>query len=183
MEYDGYQHIQDSSDSNDTFRPFCIDIPLYKSVRNVMIAIAYDIQNLHCQQDLYIDDVALRIINKTSDSKPKDTCYLEQNSYPVYRQTWKKFQISQFTLYKLAKPKDTYITVATQMTIDRLPQLEKLVKRWQGPISAVIFIIKDVSEVTVQHQLQQVLQKYHQIDDFREFIDIHIVFEVSAAIL
>ncbi|EDV19312.1 uncharacterized protein TRIADDRAFT_62267 [Trichoplax adhaerens] len=179
VRYSGLQNKKNESGTvtKDTFQPFCLHIPLYKSVRHIMISIMYQLHNPQCQENLYIDDISLNIIKRSNDSQKMDYCHFEQSSFPVRRHTWKRFQISEFTLHKKTSGKDPFITIATQMTIDRLPTLERLVQRWQGPISVVLFVLNDISGVTVQDHLQQVLGKYHQVDDFRKFIDLHIVFE------
>merc|ERR1711871_1900572 len=83
-----------------------------------------------------------------------------------------KYRVRPFFLASQHTSLPTDITIATQLTVDRLDRLVQMTQVWTGPISAAIYI------TNVNKDVKTILTRWHTDPTFR-VVDIHLVFAVA----
>lgn len=71
------------------------------------------------------------------------------------------------------QPSRSDITLATQMTVDRIYLLPHIARNWDGPVSVAVFLRDPAEEQRVQRLLQSSA-------DARRWVSVHIVHNTSA---
>eukprot|EP00164_Ancoracysta_twista_P011340 GFYU01017461.1.p1 GENE.GFYU01017461.1~~GFYU01017461.1.p1 ORF type:complete len:653 (-),score=168.08 GFYU01017461.1:121-2079(-) len=74
--------------------------------------------------------------------------------------------------------KNVEVGIVTQLSVDRLPELGRLAKIWDGPISAAIFIR---AEIDFQFVMQRLRANSESAEYIRRKVDIHLVLESQSS--
>ena len=69
------------------------------------------------------------------------------------------------------------ITLATQLTVDRFPALQRAVAEWNGPVSAVVMVFVDPERGDLYSALREVTRAYYSSGNICSFATIHVVVE------
>ena len=71
-------------------------------------------------------------------------------------------------------PKDS-VTLATQLSLDRMPALEETVKRWNGPLSVSVLISE-------KYQMEEIEAQRRRNKEMKEKVDFHL-FDTTVTII
>ena len=137
------------------FTEACAFIPSYGKIRALMLHLVVLEETM---SNIFVDSV--RVLLDQSVGK----CALYTGSYPQTRQN-----VINFLSARELEAREG-ITLATQLTLDRLQELEAIAKRWQGPISAAVLLFNDNS-------LLELVKAYHKSATIQKFVTIHVIFE------
>ena len=146
--------------NHDSFEETCSTIPSYGSIRALLVTVIVDEQT---SKPVYVDDISAVIGSQNK------TCSTYTKSFPVRRHA-----VTSFLNPQLEFPSGTF-TIATQLTIDRQANLARLASVWQGPISAVLFMIGDSN--SVREKLKSFIDFYQTTEDVRKYVTVHLVTE------
>ena len=159
-----YLHVEISPEKPSSpggFVKHCITVPGYGQISALMAHLLVDDKHA---EDIYIDDANIDFVNVTSLSA---IC-------PIYL---KSFPPSRNVINNYFKPTGTFhsssVTLATQLTFDRLDNLEEIASVWRGPISAVLFFTRvgDLNE-----PLSRFIHLYFKSNPLRQYVTFHMVF-------
>jgi glycosyltransferase-like protein LARGE len=84
-------------------------------------------------------------------------------------------QIIPHFLRMKAQPAQSDITITTMITMERLPVLVKLVRKYQGPVSVTLHINSESSDKL--QLLERLIQVYMSDEYVSQFLDVHLVLD------
>ena len=145
--------------SGDKFVRACAFIPSYGPIRVIMLHLVVEAE---LDSAVYVDDVDVHVTDNYDTS-----CPLYTEKLPVARHVTGHF------LSPARRPNYNSVTLATQMTTDRLPFLVKTAERWQGPISAAILILSRYGSIA--EQTRALITDYYRSPYLRDHVTIHLV--------
>jgi hypothetical protein len=156
------------------FTSSCIIVPMYQMVDGLMVSVVAEGDSAFTF--LYVDNVSVAFAESV-DETDRERCSLEIQSFPRAHLPIPYFLTSKHTR---SANQSMAVTVATQLTLDRLPNLQRLVSTWQGPISAAIVVFRQGNNprnLNDKNVVADIVKFYESSSLFQQYIDIHIVFE------
>ena len=145
--------------SGDKFVRACAFIPSYGPIRVIMLHLVVEAE---LDSAVYVDDVDVHVTDHYDAS-----CPLYTEKLPVARHVTGHF------LSPARRPNPDGVTLATQMTTDRLPLLAKTAERWQGPISAAILLLS--RHGSIAEQTRALIAAYYRSPHLRDHVTVHLV--------
>ena len=137
----------------------CAFIPSYGRIRVIMVHLVVEGQ---LDSAVYVDDVDMQLTDHYDPSCP---LYVEQ--LPTARHVRDRF------LSPMHRPHYEAVTLATQLTSDRLPLLAKTAQQWRGPVSAAILLLS--REGSIGKQTRALIADYYASPYLRDHVTIHLV--------
>ena len=144
--------------SND-FDNTCAFIPSYGRIRVIMVHLVVEGQ---LDSAVYVDDVEVRLTDRYDPSCP---LYVEQ--LPIAR------HVRDRLLSPIRRHRHDSVTLATQLTSDRLSLLARTAQQWQGPISAAILLFS--RDGNIAEQTRALVADYYESPHLRDHVTIHLV--------
>lgn len=119
-----YMHVRRdmSKKTSTTFSTQCVTVPLYRAVDGLMVSVVSEGESAYTS--LYVDDVTVKFTESTEQTD-LDSCPLETWTFPVTRLQLPDYLTSR---YSRSDGSPMAVTIATQLTVDRLPNLKRLVR-------------------------------------------------------
>ena len=124
-----------------------IVIPASRPVKSVVVSLVVDQTRMNYDEALYVDDVELYAREQDSpDPLPEQTdgggVDFRPPDCPKGHRCWNDiaFGTKQNFLTRGIPGNDAGVTLATQLSVDRLPLLCKSAERWGGPVSAAVYV-------------------------------------------
>lgn len=158
-----FLEVNPVSEDPNVFVKTCTFIPNYGHIRSFMLHLLIDVP---LDEAIYVDDVSLRLVTLFDTTSE---CQLYTSSFPVERQVLSRF-------LSPSRTKDTAghrITLATQLTKDRLDIVEQTAAIWQGPISAALLLYGKPSAA----KLSKIATRYYSSQALRSYVTLHVVWE------
>src|SRR6218665_985786 len=155
------------SEDRDEFVRTCTFIPNHGSIRAIMLHLVIEVS---LDEVIYVDDVSLRRVQLLESQSTVPECQLYTSSFPVERQVLSRF------LSPSRNNDDTAghrITLATQLTKDRLGIVEETAAIWQGPISAALLLYGQPSA----EEMAKITTRYYSSQALQAFVTLHVVWE------
>ena len=152
----------DAADSG--FVRTCHVIPSYGEIRALGVHITLDRES---KEPAYIDDITIDEVDVVSDD---DNCSLYTEIFPKQRNVMVNF------LAPTAPFTNQSITLATQMTYDRFPNLAAIAKVWNGPISVALLLLREGIQ-SIKQLTQELVHKYYASKFLHQNVAIHLILE------
>jgi LysM repeat protein len=164
-----------------------IVIPATKPIKSVVIPLVVDSDGMAWEEALYIDDVELYAKEQeTGDPTAMAIQEAGEGSIPAFTppfcppkyRCWNKIAYETTTDFLARSEKSSDgkgVTLATQLSTDRLPLLCKSAERWGGPVSAAVYVRQTAD-------LGQLSLWRRKCKAIKSFVTFHLVNEpVNAA--
>jgi len=168
----------------DKFVRTCVVVPHYGSIRALMVHLITDNNRRQpTSRDrspiFYVDDVSVSYIRTDAAvaESLNDACELYVDSFPRNRHVIADF----LSPVSGNSPSDgtVAITLATQLTVDRLPALERISSSWRGHVSAALLLYD--RDMTSQYlTMRDVTELYYRSPSLRSHVTLHLVREDAA---
>ena len=145
--------------AGEDFGRACAFIPSYGRIRVIMLHLVVEGQ---LDSAIYVDDVDVHVTDRYDPS-----CLLYTEQLPAARHVTGNF------LSPLRQPNYNSVTLATQLTSDRLPLLAKTAEQWQGPISAAILLLSRNGDIA--QQTRALITECYKSPHLRDHLTVHLV--------
>ena len=146
---------------SDDFANTCAFIPSYGRIRVIMVHLVVEGQ---LDSAVYVDDVEVQLTDRYDPSCP---LYVEQ--LPTARHVHHQF------LSPMRRPRYEGVTLATELTPDRLPLLANTAQQWQGTISAAVLLFS--RDGSIGEQTRALVADYYESPHLRDHVTIHLVID------
>ncbi|XP_065197024.1 uncharacterized protein LOC135828505 isoform X1 [Sycon ciliatum] len=162
----------------ESFTRVCRTIPDYGRIESILVSLSAE--PLRPGQEIYFDDVALDFGDEArlvgDDHQP---CPAYKQSFPVRRRVEPGFIVPVPVVVPVrAAAAGARITIATQLTVDRLDNLERMAEQWQGPISAAVMVWAGRNgQPEARRQIAEVEEFISSRATLLRFVTVHLVHE------
>lgn len=163
-----FVRLSPKSSNPEDFVRTCVLIPNYGSVRSVQLHLTIDED---IDETVNVDDVSLRFLQNLDEED--DHCTIYTTSFPQKRNVISQFLRPSSSSVSTNERIDEGITLATQLTKDRLETLEEAATIWQGPISAALLLYGQQNP----SELAAIVDRYYKSESLRSFVTFHVVWE------
>lgn len=153
----------------------CVIVPDYGQVRALMTSfvVGDKIRKSLPGNRLHIDDVSVGFIgtNAQVEEALAAGCQPYVDSFPRSRHVVADFLSPVGSSDDGETPP---VTLATQLTADRLPALERAASIWRAPVSATLMLYDDDVTSSI---LRNITVAYYRSAILRSFVSLHVVYE------
>lgn len=178
--------VKPADDSADLHEPKfhrkCVIVPNYGAVRSAMLHLVVETNQTSGSDVIHVDDVTVSHVTAADEEQHFRHCVPYVDSLPRNRHVIADFLSPGVVLEPEVEKQPAFscgavatsssadvITLATQLTVDRLSTLDRVTSVWAGPVSAAVLVFDDGEAI------RTVVDAYYRSASMRSCVTVHLV--------